>query len=124
VKYPCPCCGYLIFDEPPGSYDICKICFWEDDLSQLRFPKTGGANNVSLIDGQKNFIEFKVCEKRFLKSVRPISVSDIREDGWRLIDLKRDNFEELISGFNYGETYPSDFTQLYYWRPSYWRLKR
>jgi hypothetical protein len=36
-KYPCPCCGYLMFYEGPGSYDICKICFWEDDLSQLRF---------------------------------------------------------------------------------------
>jgi len=29
--YPCPCCGYLVFTEPPGSYDICSICFWEDD---------------------------------------------------------------------------------------------
>ncbi|MGE7024447.1 CPCC family cysteine-rich protein [Solibacillus cecembensis] len=25
-------CGYRAFDdEPPGTYDICKICFWEDD---------------------------------------------------------------------------------------------
>jgi rubrerythrin len=37
MKYPCPGCGYLVFDEPPGSYEICPICFWEDDLAQLRF---------------------------------------------------------------------------------------
>ena len=37
IKYPCPGCGYLVFDEPPGSYEICPICFGEDDLAQLRF---------------------------------------------------------------------------------------
>ncbi|MBO0846033.1 MAG: hypothetical protein J2P22_11530 [Nocardioides sp.] len=37
AEYPCPCCGYLVFDEEPGSYDICAVCGWEDDLSQLRF---------------------------------------------------------------------------------------
>lgn len=50
VKYPCPCCGYLVFDESPGSYEICPICFWEDDLSQLRFPRMSvGANRVSFL---------------------------------------------------------------------------
>ena len=76
VKYPCPCCGYLMFDEPPGSYDICKICFWEDDISQLRFPRTTGANHVSLIDGQKNFREFGACERRVLQFVRAVSPAD------------------------------------------------
>ena len=50
MKYTCPCCGYLTFSEPPGFYEICKICYWEDDLSQLRFTKIKGANNVSLIE--------------------------------------------------------------------------
>lgn len=55
VKYPCPCCGYLVFDESPGSHEICPICFWEDDLTQLRFPlMSGGANPVSLIEAQEN----------------------------------------------------------------------
>ena len=36
-KLPCPCCGYLVFDEPVGSFDICPICDWEDDDVQLRF---------------------------------------------------------------------------------------
>ena len=32
VKYTCPCCGYKTLDEePPNTYDICEICFWEDD---------------------------------------------------------------------------------------------
>src|SRR5579885_3179586 len=30
VKYSCPCCGYKTLDER-GGYDICPVCFWEDD---------------------------------------------------------------------------------------------
>ena len=30
VLYTCPCCGYPALDER-GGYDICTLCFWEDD---------------------------------------------------------------------------------------------
>jgi hypothetical protein len=26
AQYPCPCCGFLVFDEEPGSFSICPIC--------------------------------------------------------------------------------------------------
>ena len=103
-----------MFDEPPGSYDKCNISFCEDDLSQLRFPKTGGANHVSLIEAQKNFAEFGACEKRILKFVRPVSAADVRETEWRPIDINRDNIEEPVSGVDFGTTYPSDCTLLYF----------
>ena len=53
MKYKCPCCGYYTFDnKPDGSYDICKVCFWEADLIQLEDPTyEGGANKVSLFTG-------------------------------------------------------------------------
>ncbi|MDQ0194587.1 rubrerythrin [Paenibacillus wynnii] len=39
TKFTCPCCGYKTLDEePPGTYDICKICFWEDDGVQFDDP--------------------------------------------------------------------------------------
>ena len=49
-SFPCPCCGYFMFKEPPNSYDICEICFWEDDALQLEFATTldGGANTMTL----------------------------------------------------------------------------
>ena len=28
--YLCPCCGFLTLPER-GGYDICPVCFWEDD---------------------------------------------------------------------------------------------
>ena len=50
-KYKCPCCGFYTFDEKlNGNYDICPVCFWEDDPIQLEDNEyKGGANRVSLI---------------------------------------------------------------------------
>lgn len=119
VKYPCPCCGYLVFDESPGSYDICPICFWEDDLSQLRFPRmSGGANGVSLIEAQESYFRHGVSELRFHSNVRTAGPSDVREPQWRRIDIRTDKFEEPIEGKDYGNSYPEDATEFYYWRQS------
>jgi hypothetical protein len=55
--YPCPSCGFLVFDEPSGSYDICPICNWEDDHVQLAHPiMRGGTNSGSLLDYQQRII--------------------------------------------------------------------
>jgi hypothetical protein len=50
LRVPCPCCGYRTFRDPGyGSYDLCPVCFWEDDDLQLSEPDyRGGANDVSL----------------------------------------------------------------------------
>ena len=28
-SHPCPSCGFVVFEEPPGSYAICPVCDWE-----------------------------------------------------------------------------------------------
>lgn len=34
--YTCPCCGYKTLEEcPPGTFEICPICHWEDDNVQF-----------------------------------------------------------------------------------------
>lgn len=54
VIYPCPACGFVVFDEPPGSFAICSVCGWEDDHVQLQHPALrGGANRESLIESQQ-----------------------------------------------------------------------
>jgi hypothetical protein len=85
MKYTCPCCGYRTLDEkPPGSYDICPICFWEDDAVQFDDPDyEGGANEVSLRQAQKNFTEFGACERRLLSHVRNPTEQDERDAEWR-----------------------------------------
>ena len=63
-KYTCPCCGYKTLDEePPGTYDICAICFWEDEPIQFEDPDyEGGANRPSLKTAQKNVQLFGACD--------------------------------------------------------------
>jgi hypothetical protein len=120
--YPCPCCGYFVFDNPPGSYDICPICFWEDDESQLRFASIGGgANTMSLLEAQRNYAAFGASEERLKPLVRPPRPGEVREMGWRCLDPAIDNIEAPHPGVGDGVTYPKDSTALYYWRESYWR---
>ena len=39
MRYKCPCCGHYILGHiANGSYDICPVCFWEDDLVQNQDP--------------------------------------------------------------------------------------
>jgi hypothetical protein len=85
TKFACPCCGYKTFAEQPnGSYDICPVCFWEDDLIQLNDPTyKGGANRVSLKQGQKNFIEFGACEREMIKNVRQPKKDEQRDKNWK-----------------------------------------
>jgi hypothetical protein len=44
------------------------------------------------------------------------TASDVRDPDWRQIDLQVDTIEEPIEGKDYGNSYPEDATQLYYWR--------
>lgn len=71
-KFPCPCCGFLTLEEPPGSHEICPICFWEDDFVQFLSPSLdGGANSISLLEARQNFVQIGVSEERFKVYVRP-----------------------------------------------------
>lgn len=85
MTYTCPCCGYQTLNEdPPGTYDICGICFWEDDGVQFRDPDyEGGANTVSLRQAQQNYIRFGVSELLFSDSVRTPTDLDIKDPKWR-----------------------------------------
>ncbi|MCT6735401.1 CPCC family cysteine-rich protein [Rhodococcus qingshengii] len=121
-RFPCPCCGHRIFRQSPDSYDICAVCFWEDDGVQLRWPyMAGGANKVSLIGGQQNYASIGVSEERLLRFVRPPTLAEPLEEGWRPIDVDLDNFE---SGEMPVVPWPVDKTVLYWWRPTFWRLPR
>ena len=68
--FQCPCCGYFTLKEV-GAYEICPVCFWEDDPSQESDPEMeGGANELSLLESRKNYAIYGACEERFQKRVR------------------------------------------------------
>jgi hypothetical protein len=57
VRFHCACCGYpTLSEQPPGTFDICTICGWEDDNVQLHDPAyRGGANQLSLNESRERF---------------------------------------------------------------------
>ena len=118
--YPCPCCGFLTKDGPPGTDEFCPICAWQDDLYQLRYAtRSGGPNRITLVQEQINYSEHGTSKIGRQPSA-PSSAGFDRDENWRPIDLKIDNIELSFIG-DTGNTYPKDLTQLYYWRPTYWR---
>lgn len=85
MRFTCPCCGYkTLEDKPPGTYHICKICFWEDDDIQYNDPDyEGGANDVSLRQAQENFRKLGVSDISFIEFVREPTKKDIRDNNWK-----------------------------------------
>jgi hypothetical protein len=81
----------------------------------------GGANIPSLMDAQKNFSEFGASTKRRLRNVRAPKPSERIEPGWRTIDAAHVTIENAPEMEGGSPIYPPDYTELYYWRGSYWR---
>ncbi|WP_076344136.1 CPCC family cysteine-rich protein [Paludisphaera borealis] len=88
MPHPCPACGFEVFDEPSGCYEICPVCGWEDDPVQLRFPAMqGGANRESLFELQKEVLQklplHIVVHDGFHRCVdwRPLNQEEARNTG-------------------------------------------
>ncbi|OKP73899.1 hypothetical protein A3842_21400 [Paenibacillus sp. P3E] len=63
--YSCPCCEFKTLPTK-GEYDICPVCFWEDDgnreLSYFSSP-----NHMTLAQARENFVEFGGVKQSSLK---------------------------------------------------------
>ncbi len=92
-KYTCPCCGYKTIDREDTFYDLCPVCFWETDPIQFADPNYGGgANRVSLIQAQQNFIAFKACEKSSVSQVRSPLIDEIKDENWTAFSIDIDGY--------------------------------
>jgi Cysteine-rich CPCC len=79
----CPACGFKMFDELPGSFDTCEICWWEDDVLQLRNPleNTEGSNQKNLYDWQQEVLEtYPLTVETVGEFMRDITWRPIRAD--------------------------------------------
>ncbi len=72
----CPICGKTKFFQN-GTYDICKICGWENDKTQNNDPDyAGGANNLSLNEYKKRYELMLIEKPGFIWSEAPVSFDD------------------------------------------------
>jgi hypothetical protein len=116
-RYTCPCCGYLSFGGPPGSYEICHVCYWEDDLVQLLDPWfAGGANSPSLFQAQENFEAYGAMEARFVENARGVLADDVSDPSWRRVVSTDCVFTKVPADL--AETDLLHPEVLYYWRRS------
>jgi hypothetical protein len=77
VLYACPCCGNLTL-EGRGHYDICPVCFWEDDPIQSADESyDGGANEMSLHTARSNYREFGAVSRDMLPHVRKPTIDEL-----------------------------------------------
>ena len=70
--YRCPCCRCRTLTERAG-YEICPVCFWEDDGQDDHDPDEvrGGPNaDLSLSQARQHFREFGACDRRSIEHVR------------------------------------------------------
>lgn len=51
--YPCPCCGYKTLPER-GGYDLCPVCWWEDDGGAPW--EYCGPNAQTLVEAQQEYL--------------------------------------------------------------------
>jgi hypothetical protein len=68
----CPCCGYRTLEpSQPGSYEVCEICGWLDDLVGFYHPETqSDYNHVSLSEARENVREHGTCLPGMADSTR------------------------------------------------------
>jgi hypothetical protein len=67
----CPCCGFLTIKNI-GHYEICPVCFWEDDpIQYIDHNYAGGANKVSLQIARKNYANYGASMEEYIEFSRP-----------------------------------------------------
>jgi len=70
--YRCPCCKFKTLRER-GGYDICPVCYWEDDGQDDHDTDVvrGGPNgDLSLSQARSNYLQYGACEFGFVDVVR------------------------------------------------------
>jgi hypothetical protein len=77
--FPCVCCGFWTLTGPvSGSYEVCPVCFWEDDPEQSADPfYKRGANGISLVNARDSYVEVGACDLRLLGRVRSPKLNEI-----------------------------------------------
>ena len=66
---PCPCCGSLTLGSH-GNYEICPVCFWEDDFTVDPLDDLN-PNNMCLFDARANLAAWGAVNPELVHWTRP-----------------------------------------------------
>jgi Cysteine-rich CPCC len=80
---PCPCCGYRTLPER-GYFELCPVCWWEDDPGQADQPWAwGGPNGISLVEAQQAYLRYGAKAVEDVSRVRAPHPDETRDLDWR-----------------------------------------
>lgn len=82
-RYKCICCGYFTLigeTEEDIAWDICPVCYWENDISEEKPSKYSGANHMTLAQGRENYKKFFACAPEMASHVRLPKVEELPEN--------------------------------------------
>lgn len=91
TKYICVVCGYRTLDSR-CDWDICPVCFWEDDVRFTGEDKSSSANGMTISEAQTNYARIGSISKEHLEHVREPLLGEEREEGWKPMAI----VEELL----------------------------
>lgn len=75
--FACPCCGYLTLSQR-GMYEICEVCFWEDDGVEQP-DDYSMPNHLFLAQGQENFLKLGACDEHAVSLVKKEARSEYKK---------------------------------------------
>jgi hypothetical protein len=78
----CPCCGYrTLTPDTPGSYEVCPVCDWLDDLVAFYAPDyENDYNHLSLTAARRNFERWGACTRAAVARTR--APREERDPNW------------------------------------------
>lgn len=81
-RHTCPVCGFRTL---PNRYDwdVCPVCFWEDDVLETQGDQDSSANHMPLSEAQANFILMGAAKPSVKKHVRSPRPLETRDPTWR-----------------------------------------
>ncbi|WP_437225940.1 CPCC family cysteine-rich protein [Planctomicrobium sp. SH661] len=83
MKYTCPICGHKTLDAR-CDWDVCPICFWEDDVLENKGDRTSSANQgLRISEAQANYMVFESCSKDHERSVRSPLPHEELDPNWQ-----------------------------------------
>jgi hypothetical protein len=82
TKFICTVCGHKTL-QTKGHYEICPVCFWEDegDIEDFSQPTYGPNGSLSVEKARINYELFGAVNKKFAVNVRPPLAEELVDSG-------------------------------------------
>ena len=83
-KHACIICGHLTLTTRT-DWEICPVCYWEDDVPYGGVDKHSPANAMSIQHAQDNYRRHHACDVKYIGSVRDPLDDEPIDPNWKPI---------------------------------------